>query len=145
MLAGVMVAGGVGWAVDTTLLWLLHTRMGIPTALAAAIGFTASGIVNFSINRIVFHAQAASGRTQVIRFGATFAVNLALVSTLVPLLAHAFPSTMSDGVRVVLAKLLTTAALLPMNVIAYRRWVFLVDEPRALPDSPPAALQAPEH
>ena len=52
------------------------------------------------------------------------------VSALVPILAHLaghvlHSVTHSPGIRLVAAKLVTTAALLPLNAVAYHRWVFV--------------------
>jgi putative flippase GtrA len=124
LLAGVAVAGGVGWLVDTTLLWLLDTQLGVPTPLAAALGFLAAGVVNFVLNRLVFRARGRT-RNQSLRYVLLFLVNLVVVATVVPLLSHLLDSTIArDGVRIVVAKLLTTAALLPFNTMAYHHWVF---------------------
>jgi putative flippase GtrA len=124
MLAGVAFAGGVGWLVDTTLLWLLDTQLGVPTPLAAARGFIAAGVVNFALNRLVFRARGRA-RNQSFRYVLLFLVNLVLVSTVVPLLAHLLDTVIvRDGVRIIIAKLFTTAALLPVNTVAYHHWVF---------------------
>ena len=132
LFAGVAVAGGCGWVVDTALLWFLDTRVGVPTAIAAAIGFFAAGVVNFLLNRIVFHARGATSRQQTTRYAALFAANLAVVSALVPLLSHLFHGTISnDSLRLIGSKLLTTAALLPLNTFAYHRWVFVPSGPVA--------------
>lgn len=124
LLAGVAVAGGVGWLVDTALLWALDTKLGVPTPLAAALGFLAAGVVNFALNRLVFRARGRT-RNQPVRYVLLFLGNLVVVSTVVPLLAYLMAAgIVRDGVRIVVAKLLTTAALLPLNTMAYHRWVF---------------------
>ncbi len=126
LLAGVALAGGIGWVVDTALLWLLATRAGVPAAVAAAIGFTASGVCNLAVNSRVFGGRGAPTRAQTFRFVTLFAVNLAVVSVLVPVLADALESQLaSEGVRLIVAKLLATAALLPVNALTYHRWVFV--------------------
>lgn len=126
LLAGVAVAGGAGWVVDTTLLWVLDTRFGVPSAVAAAIGFLAAGVVNFFVNRVVFRGRSGD-RAQLLRYVILFLVNLAIVSTAVPLISHALTGLISqNGLRLIAAKIVTTGALLPVNAVAYHRWVFVV-------------------
>ena len=82
--------------------------------------------MNFLINRVVFHGGREPNRGQLCRYLVLFLLNLIVVSVVVPLLAHAFTSAIArEGIRLVAAKLLTTAALLPLNALAYHRWVFL--------------------
>ena len=119
-----MVAAGlVGWVVDVSLLWSLHQRLGVPTAVAAAIGFTVAGVVNFVLNRRVFGAGYDHG--QAFRYSLLFLLNLGLVSAAVPLLADlAGQLTGRAGSALVGAKALVTACLLPVNTIVYGHWVF---------------------
>ncbi|MBD9698175.1 GtrA family protein [Flavimobilis sp. GY10621] len=123
---GVLVAGGVGWIVDVALLWVLDTRVGLPTSVAAATAFLASGVANFLINRAVFRTKHGSARrTQLFRYAVLLLANTLAVSLLVPLLAH--PLSASTGnwdVALLLGKALTTALILPLNVLGYRAWVF---------------------
>lgn len=124
-LLGVALAGGVGWAVDVSLLWVLHELAGVATPVAAAVGFTASALVNFALNRVVFAATRRAAPGQMLRYGVLFAANLAVVSLLVgPVAAVVGPALGGAGTGLVAAKVVLTLLLLPVNAAAYRHWVF---------------------
>lgn len=124
-LSGVAVAGGAGWLVDVSVLWLAHEVAGLPVGAAAALGFVSSGVVNFALNRLVFAGRGRPGGGQVGRYLVLFLANLAVVSTLVPALAAAWGQLLAgSGLGVVLAKVVVTAVLLPLNSFCYHRWVF---------------------
>jgi len=124
-IVGVGVAGGAGWVVDATLLWVLDTLFGIPTSIAAATGFLASGAVNFLINRLVFRPDGVARRVQGAKYLALFLINLLIVSAAVPLLAGMLAEMAGPpGTNLIVAKIITTAALLIPNTFMYRHWVF---------------------
>jgi putative flippase GtrA len=85
-LPGVAGAGGAAWIVDVTILWVGHVVLGVATPLAAAAGFLASGVVNYTLNRRVF---AATDHRRLRRYLVLFGANLVIVSVAVPLLASA--------------------------------------------------------
>ncbi len=124
-LSGVAAAGGAGWLVDVSVLWLAHEVAGLPVSAAAALGFVCSGVVNFTVNRLVFAGRGRPGGRQVVRYLVLFLANLAVVSALVPVLAAAWGQLLAGpGVGVLLAKVVVTAILLPVNSFCYHRWVF---------------------
>jgi putative flippase GtrA len=131
-LSGVAGAGLTGWLVDVGLLWVGHEIAGLPAALAAAIGFLAGGLVNFLLNRIVFAGSRSRTVAQAWRYAALFAVNLALVSLSVPVLAAVIDSVApAVPASLVAAKVTVTALLLPLNAVAYGAWVFAPRNERA--------------
>lgn len=135
-LPGVAAAGLAGWVVDTATLWLLSQRFGVATWLAAATGFVLSGVVNFTINRRVF--EAGYSHRRVLRYLVLFAGNLAVVTVAVPLLATGLGGLFArPGLALLTAKVIVTAALLPVNTTVYGRWVFRGPAGTATPgDSP---------
>lgn len=124
LLWGVAGAGAAGWCTDVVVLYVLHTYAHAATPLAAATGFIVGAGVNFVLNRWFFRAGTTPAHQQLWRYTVLFLANLALVTTLVPLLAGALGGVLRPGVRLLLAKVAVTAALLPGNAWAYRLWVF---------------------
>lgn len=124
-LPGVAAAGLAGWLVDVTVLWVGHTAFGIATPVAAAAGFIASGVVNYTVNRLVFTVRGTPGGRRLRRYGVLFAANLVVVSVAVPLLAAGFHAAVPGlPAALIAAKVLVTALLLPVNTLVYGAWVF---------------------
>jgi len=124
-LSWVALAGVIGWLCDVTVLWVLSELLHVPTALAAASGFVVAGVVNFLVNRQGFSDPDGSVGPQAARYLVLFVANLVVVTVMVPVLAVALGSLVAQsGARLVLAKLLVTACLLPVNAFFYQRWVF---------------------
>ncbi|MFD1824944.1 GtrA family protein [Mumia zhuanghuii] len=126
MVAGVATAGGFGWLVDTAVLWGLGRGLGVAIPLAAVFGFATGGVVNFFMNRAVFRGGGAPTDTgEIIRYMALFGANTVAVALLVPAFAAALEHLLGDsGAALLGGKLITTLVLLPLNALAYRRWVF---------------------
>jgi len=130
LLAGVLAAGGLGWIVDTTLLWGLHRGLGVSLVVAAAVSFLAGGVVNFLVNRLVFRGtDAASNLSEVARYAVLFAANTVVVSLLVPWFSWLAEQVVSDGLALLGSKVAVTLLLLPVNALAYHRWVFEAEAP----------------
>jgi putative flippase GtrA len=124
-LSGVAGAGLAGWLVDVGLLWTGHEVLGLAAPVAAALGFLSAGLVNFLLNRIVFSGATARTHRQAMRYALLFGINLPVVSASVPLLADAIDAAAPAlPASLVVAKILVTAALLPLNTWAYGAWVF---------------------
>lgn len=123
-LAGVVLAGGAGLVVDVVLLWVLAVEAGVPRGAAAAISFTASGVVNFALNRVVFRGQGGGIGRHSRRFLVLFLNNLVVTTLLVPLLAHGLDDLVAPESALLLAKAVTVLALLVVNAVLYRTWVF---------------------
>lgn len=124
LLWGVAGAGAAGWCSDVTVLYVLHTYAHVTTAVAAACGFIVGAAVNFALNRWFFHAHRAPAHQQIWRYSVLFLANLAVVTALVPVLADSLGGLLRPGLRLLVAKVAVTAALLPGNAWAYRLWVF---------------------
>jgi putative flippase GtrA len=120
-----VAAGAIGWAIDVALLWSLAVGLGVPTPIAAACGLTASGGINFLVNRVVHGGTEEQRRREFARYAALFGLNLVLVAVSVPLIAELLSRVLADrGLELLGAKVVVTAALLLLNAYAYRRWVF---------------------
>lgn len=118
-------AGLAGWLVDVTVLWVGHTVFGIATPIAAAVGFIVSGLVNYTVNQLVFTVRGTPGGRRLRRYGVLFAANLVVVSVTVPLIADGFHAAVPTlPAALVAAKILVTALLLPVNTLVYGAWVF---------------------
>jgi putative flippase GtrA len=129
-LSGVAGAGLAGWLVDIALLWFTHDMLGAPAVAAAAIGFLAAGAVNFLLNQIVFAGDRARTRSQAWRYAVLFGVNLPVVALSVPLVAAVVDALAPDvPASLLVAKVLVTALLLPLNAWAYGAWVFRTTHP----------------
>lgn len=111
--------------VDTTLLWVLAVHLGVPTPLAAGIAFLASAVVTFVLNRLVFRAQDGRTGQQGVRFALLVGLNALIIAALVPLWVHVLHAVLSGtNLRLLVAKIVTTALVLPFNAFMYHRWVF---------------------
>ena len=123
--AGTVVAGAIGWAIDVALLWTLAIGLGVAAPIAAACGLTASGGVNFVINRAVHGGAEPRREGEFTRYVSLFALNVVLTAVSVPLLADLLGGVLADrGLQLVAAKVVVTAVLLLFNSYAYHRWVF---------------------
>lgn len=124
-LMGVGAVGVVSLVLDVAVLWVLDTQVGVPTALAAASGFTAGGVLNFALNRRVFRAADGHVGRQGARYLTLFVINLVITTVAVPVLALAVGRLVEDdGASLLVAKLATMAVLVVSNTVFYRHWVF---------------------
>jgi putative flippase GtrA len=122
---GTVIGGAIGWAVDVTVLWILAVGLGVPTAIAAAAGLTASGAINFLINRVVHAGSGARRHRAFARYLVLFGVNLAITAVSVPTIATLLSRASAERALTLLgAKVIVTAVLLLVNSYAYHRWVF---------------------
>lgn len=117
--AGAYLAVGLlSVGVDVGLLVLLREVVQAPLALATAVAFGASVLVNFTLNRLTFAtATSAAVGVHALRYGSLVAANWAvtvLVVTLAP----------TVGVPYLVAKLGIVAASTVWNFLLYRSWVF---------------------
>lgn len=112
-----LVAGGLSFAFDVGLLWVLHdiVRISLPVATPAA--FLASFVVTFTLQRMLaFRAQNAM-TVSVVRYAVLVVVNTILTTLIVWGLTE-LGSAWIVGKTV--AVVLTTIG----NYFAYRYWVF---------------------
>lgn len=135
LLLGVALAGGAGWIVDVTTLWVLAVHLRVPTPVAAGIAYLTSAVVNFLLNRRVFQAQGGRTARQTKRYVLLVGLNVLIVAALVPLFAHLLrPALAGANLRLLAAKIVTTAILLPFNAVVYHRWVFAGTPAESRPD-----------
>lgn len=132
---GTAGAGAVGWLVDAAVLWLLARVFGVPIALAAALGFSVSGVVNFLLNRLVHDGAQNAVTGQVVRYVVLFVANLIITTVAVPIVTMwlAFVPD-GAGIRLMVSKALVTAALLALNSLVYHFWVFRVARGESIDD-----------
>lgn len=121
-LVRVALAGAAGWAVDTAVL-TSASAAGAPVVLASAAGLACGAVVNFLLNRMTFGGPVAA-RTAVARYAVLYLVNVVVVSAAVDAGLHLAGQSVGHAWAVVGAKVLATAVMLPVNTLAYRRWVF---------------------
>lgn len=113
-----LAIGLLSVGVDVGLLVLLREVVGVPLAVATAVAFGTSVLVNFALNRSVFATStSAAVGVHALRYGGLVVANWA-VTVLVVALAP------SVGVPYLLAKLGVVAASTVWNYALYRSWVF---------------------
>lgn len=121
---GVIMAGSVGLIVDLALLWTLAVVLGVPRPAAAAVSFAASALVNFTLNRMVFHGGGNDLGRQGRRYFALFGINLVMTALSVPLGAGVLEAVWPADLALLAAKGATVLLLLTLNTVLYRIWVF---------------------
>ncbi len=109
--------GGVAFAADFALLWLLHEVLGLNVAIAAPIGFVASFAVTYTLQRTVAFASDARVVPSVARYTALVVANTVATGVIVWGIDTA-------GGGWVLGKIVAVAATTVWNYFAYRYWVF---------------------
>ncbi len=119
----VALAGLIAWFVDSSVLWVASSVMGLPVFVGAATGFILAGIVNFLLNRRTFDGLTSAAPRR--RYTILFLINLSFVSTLVPAIAALISNRYPDvHYAVIISKVVVTATVLPINTFLYERWVF---------------------
>jgi putative flippase GtrA len=112
-----LVAGGLAFIVDFTLLWLFHEVFGWATWLAAATAFVISFAFTYTIQRVLgFNSQVPHGPA-LIKYTLLVVVNTVATSVIVALVDQS-PLSWAGG------KVIATAVTTVWNYFAYRYWVF---------------------
>ncbi|WP_426623251.1 GtrA family protein [Leifsonia sp. McL0607] len=112
-----LIAGGLAFIVDFTLLWLLHEVFGWVTWLAAAVAFLVSFVFTYTIQRVLgFSSQVPHGPA-LIKYTLLVVVNTVATSLIVALVDQS-PLSWAGG------KIIATAVTTVWNYFAYRYWVF---------------------
>lgn len=112
-----LVAGGLAFIVDFSLLWLFHEVFGWATWLAAGTAFVISFAFTYTIQRVLgFSAQVPHGPA-LIKYTVLVAVNTVATSIIVSLVDQS-PLSWAGG------KVIATAVTTVWNYFAYRYWVF---------------------
>ncbi|MBO3101387.1 GtrA family protein [Cellulomonas fengjieae] len=115
---GFLAIGALSYAVDAGLLWLLIRYGQVDLRIAATVGFWTSVLANFTLNRWLFHRNAAGGLSRHTMRYAT----LLCVSYLVTLAGLSAAERV--GMNILVAKTLLTAVISVWNFVLYRAWVF---------------------
>ncbi|MBR7835986.1 GtrA family protein [Actinospica durhamensis] len=114
-------AVGLGvFGLDTGTLILLHSRAGMPLALATALAFALASLINFALSRQWVFAQAANGatpRAALVRYTVVIVIGLLATAAIVPALAGA-------GLDYRIAKTLASGLVGLGNYLAFPKWVF---------------------
>jgi putative flippase GtrA len=109
--------GVASYAVDISLLYLLHQPAGLALWLATTVAYAAGLAANFALNRAVTFRSTSRLRTQVGRYAVLLAANYAATIAMVTGLTAA-------GSPYLLSKTVCVAVLALANFFLYRHWVF---------------------
>lgn len=112
-----LAMGGIAFAFDFGLLWLLYRVVGVPLTLATPTAFLASFIVTYTLQRLFAFRATDAVAPSVVRYALLVAANTALTTGIVAL-ADSVASSWAAGK--VTAVVVTTVG----NYFAYRHWVF---------------------
>jgi len=112
-----LVAGGIAFVADFAILWVLHEVLGIHVAVAAPIGFLASFVVTYTLQRTVAFMSDAKVVPSVARYTALVLANTFATGAIVWAIDAA-------GAGWVVGKVVAVAATALWNYFAYRYWVF---------------------
>ena len=110
--------GGLSVLVDLVLLVVLRDGLDVPIAVATAVAFGASVVVNFALNRLVHHGSGAGGLAghlwrYVVLLLANGAITVVVVS-----------AAEGGGLPYLAAKVAVVVVTTGWNFVLYRRWVF---------------------
>ncbi|WP_412538309.1 GtrA family protein [Longispora sp. K20-0274] len=112
-----VLVGAVSFAIDASLLYVLHVLFGVWLPLATGLAFGSSVLFNFALNRLwSFGARRTVGR-HFVRYAFLVAANWVLTLSLVPAITWA-------GVPLLVAKAGCTATLFAVNYVVSRYWIY---------------------
>lgn len=112
-----LVVGGVCFAFDFGLLWVLHQGLGVTLAVATPVAFLASFALTYTLQRVVAFASSSRLVPSVGRYTALVAANT-VATTVIVWGADRLGFGWEAG------KVLAVVATTVWNYFAYRRWVF---------------------
>jgi putative flippase GtrA len=112
-----LVVGGVAFVADFAILWLLHEVAGLNVAIAAPIGFLASFVVTYTLQRTIAFTSDARVVPSVARYTALVIANTIATGAIVWAID-------TGGGGWVVGKVVAVAATTLWNYFAYRYWVF---------------------
>lgn len=112
-----LVMGGLSFAFDFGLLWLLYDIAGVPLTVATPTAFLASFVVTYTLQRLFAFRATASVAPSVVRYALLVVANTALTTGIVALADSA-------GWPWAAGKLIAVAVTTVGNYFAYRYWVF---------------------
>ena len=112
-----LIVGIASFGTDFGLLIVLRGSFGTPVWVAGTVGYWASVMVNYGLNRVLAFADRVATKTSLFRYVVLLGFNWS--ATLAVL--H-FASVV--GVSYLLGKVAAVALLTAVNYFAYARWVF---------------------
>ena len=112
-----VVVGGFSFAVDVGTLWFFHGIVGISLPIATALAFGSAFLINFYVNRAWTFGRTDSGPMALVRYIVLVAANLVLVEIGVN-------GLVALGLDYRISRAICTAALVPVNFLVMRAWVF---------------------
>ncbi len=112
-----LVVGGICFAFDFGLLWVLHQALGVMLAVATPVAFLASFALTYTLQRVVAFASSSRLVPSVGRYTALVAANTVATTAIVW-------GADRLGVSWEAGKVLAVVATTVWNYFAYRHWVF---------------------
>lgn len=112
-----LVMGGLSFAFDFGLLFLLYDVASVPLAIATPTAFLASFVVTYTLQRLFAFRASDAVAPSVIRYALLVAANTVLTTGVVALAD-------SLGWSWVVGKIVAVAITTVGNYFAYRHWVF---------------------
>lgn len=112
-----LVMGGLSFAFDFGLLWLLYDVAGVQLAVATPTAFLASFVVTYTLQRLFAFRATDSMAPSIVRYAILVAANTVLTTGIV-----AFADAV--GWSWVLGKVAAVTVTTVGNFFAYRYWVF---------------------
>jgi putative flippase GtrA len=107
----------VGTGLDVLCATVVRGLPGVPLVFAAGAGYVANTVSGYVLSRaVVFRGARNTGRTAGPRYLAVIALNVAVAVVGVTALVDA-------GAAYLVARLLSTAVLVPLNFLLMRHWV----------------------
>lgn len=112
-----LVMGGLSFAFDFGLLFLLYDVAGVPLAIATPTAFLASFVVTYTLQRLFAFRASDAVAPSVVRYALLVLLNTALTTGIVALAD-------SVGWSWAVGKVVAVAVTTVGNYFAYRYWVF---------------------
>jgi putative flippase GtrA len=112
-----VLVGGVSFLIDEGILWLMHGVLNLWLPLATVIGYAASFVVNFALNRSWSFGADGDMKQHLRRYLSLVAGNLVLTVVGVSALT-------ALGMPYLVSKVVIAAVVAAINYVAYRLWVF---------------------
>ncbi|MFF7681663.1 GtrA family protein [Microbacterium sp. NPDC007973] len=112
-----LVMGGLSFAFDFGLLWLLYDIAGVPLPVATPTAFLASFVVTYTLQRLFAFRATDSVAPSVVRYALLVIANTALTTGIVAVADEA-------GWSWAFGKVVAVAVTTVGNYFAYRYWVF---------------------
>ncbi|MEV6926820.1 GtrA family protein [Dactylosporangium sp. NPDC051485] len=112
-----LATGGLSAALDTALLWVLHTMLHLALPPATLLSVMAAFFANFALNKFWSFSSHGFTTRQLVRYTILAGGNWAFTTLSVWALNEL-------GLHFIVAKLITLAVASGGNYVGYRLWVF---------------------